>query len=77
MNKVMEILCPLNITLKNCNMLVVCFRIIMNIEKIPWNILHVLPIRILVMARTILSVSHESDLINMTVEKIFLLHIEI
>ena len=65
------------ITLKNCNILVVCFRIIMNIEKIPWNILHVLPIRILVMARTILSVSHESDLINMTVEKIFLLHIEI
>ena len=75
MNKGMEILCPF--TLKNCNMLVVCFRIIMNIEKIPWNILHVLPIRILVMARTILSVSHESDLINMTVEKIFLLYIEI
>ena len=73
----MEILCPLNITLKNCNILVVCFRIIMNIEKIPWNIIHVLPIRILVMARTILSVSHESDLINMTVEKIFLLYIEI
>ena len=41
----------------------------MNIEKILWNILHVMPIRILVMARSILSVSHESNLINMTVEK--------
>ena len=28
-----------------------------------------MPIRILVMARTILSVSHESNLINMTVQK--------
>ena len=42
-----------------------------NIEKISWNIQHVLPIRILVTARNILSVSNESNLINMTVEKIF------
>ena len=41
----------------------------MNVEKISWNIQHVIPIRILVMARTILSVSHESNLINMTVQK--------
>ena len=41
----------------------------MNVEKISWNIQHVIPIRILVMARTILSVLHESNLINMTVQK--------